>query len=90
MITELFQKQVHVQLNLVYSNLYDFVKCFFGEEEAEYLPDIDYKILLDGDAIYVIQQWMDEEEIDCTAYFEIAFEEYNQWFKGLNDDVSEE
>jgi len=80
-IADLLQRQIDVQLNLIYSNLYDFVKFFFGEEEAEFLPDLEYTIRLGSGSFFVQQRWMDEDGIDCTAYFEIDYSEYNKWYK---------
>ena len=84
MITRMLQKQVGRELSLIYENLYEFVKHFFSEETAELIGDLDYIIFLGSEYIYVQQHWMDEEGDDCVLELDIDYDEYNEWFKGLN------
>ncbi len=87
MITELLRRQHEAVRSIIYSNLYDFVKCFFGEEEAEFLPDLDFFIYFGVDFLLVEEHWMDEEGGRHSFRLQIDYQCYNEWFKGLNDDV---
>ncbi|MCP3921247.1 MAG: hypothetical protein GY714_01550 [Desulfobacterales bacterium] len=87
LITYLFQKQQDAVRDIIFSNLYDFVKTFFGEDETEFLPDLDFEIFF-GDGVLIVQeQWSDENEIEHCQDVHLLFEDYNNWFKGLNKNV---
>lgn len=88
MITKLLQKQIENELSLIYANLYEFVKEFFGRNTAEAIDSVDYMIFLGSDYIYIQQHWIDQEGNSVVVELDVDYDEYNEWFKGLNINVS--
>lgn len=89
MITELLYRQVHKELQVIYENLYSFVKHFYNDETADLLNETEYLPFLGPQGLYVQQHWTDEFGENCVLEIDIDIKDYNEWFKGLNDtDVS--
>ncbi|MCP4395624.1 MAG: hypothetical protein GY804_15355 [Alphaproteobacteria bacterium] len=88
-ITYLFQKQQDAVRAVILSNLYEFVKTFFDEDELEFLPDLNFEIFFGEGVLIVQEQWFDENEVEHYQDVHVSFEDYNNWFKGLNNDISE-
>ncbi len=85
MITTLLQKQLEAVRSIIYSNLFSFVKHFFGEDEVQYLPDLDFIIFFGVDFLLVEEHWVDDQGIQNSLRLQINYKDYHDWFKGLNN-----
>ncbi len=83
-ITRILQKQVGKELEIIYENLYSFVKEFFGEDTAEFIEDLEFTTTLGDGYLLVKQYWIDEDGNQCHLELDIDCGDYNEWFKGLN------
>jgi len=64
LITQLLQKQLQAQLELIYINLISFVNTFFDEVEVEMveLDEISYYIAFTHEHIYIQKHWVVNSE----------------------------
>lgn len=85
MITQLFAKQIDVELERIYDNFYNFVKHFFSEHEAIMVDDeeMTFYFAFTGHCIYSKRFWDDPQGNLRTLDQEIDFEDYNKWCKDL-------
>ena len=84
-ITELLRKQIDAEFNIIYANLYDFVKKFFNEETAELIGDLEYLVYFGPSFLYVQQHWIDENGENCVLELDVDYKDYNKWLKGLSE-----
>lgn len=82
LITQLLQKQLEAQLELIYLHIYEFVKHFFTEEEAEMADndEISYYIAFTHVHIYIQKHWVTDGDTQVQEV-NIDYEDYNKWAK---------
>jgi len=82
LITQLLQKQLQAQLELIYINLISFVNTFFDEVEVEMveLDEISYYIAFTHEHIYIQKHWVVNSESQVEEV-NIDYEDYNEWVK---------